>query len=297
MASRAIVVAFHRYTPFGAEFYEPILDFFVQSMKKYKGEYDKIYFVDSTWDIDIRKLEGLNAEIVKVDPHLRYYDAYKEILPDIKEDLVLFMDNDMVVYKKGVIDGVFEALVEVSEYPMAVASIYDTIGSYETNKMNGKNKLCPYWFAARTDLLKKYLDVYWGSNMPEHETLGKLTEVMLDDGVHPVEQEEDKSNCLFDGSQDGEKSKDLGYYHIRAGSTPAYLLATKTYGEQETYWKYIKEQPRGEYLRQLAWYRLICCESDEEVYPEVLVLLQDAGVGFMEWEEYFTKFLKYHGLT
>jgi len=40
--TRAIVVAFHKYTPFGGEFYEPILDFFLQQMKKYKDEFRQI---------------------------------------------------------------------------------------------------------------------------------------------------------------------------------------------------------------------------------------------------------------
>ena len=49
----------------------------------------------------------------------------------------------------------------------------------------------------------KYLDIDWGPNMPEHETLGKLTEKMLDDGVRPYEFEEDKNSIYFDGTKDG----------------------------------------------------------------------------------------------
>ena len=50
--TKAIVTAFHKYTPFGTEYYQPILDFYLKTMKKYKDEYDKVYFVDSNWDID-----------------------------------------------------------------------------------------------------------------------------------------------------------------------------------------------------------------------------------------------------
>lgn len=294
--TRAIVVAFHKYTLFGDRYYEPILDFFVQNMKKYKDEYEKIYFVDSTWDIDIRKLEGLNAEIVKVDPSLRYYDAYKKVLPDMKEDLVLFMDNDMVVYNEGVIRGTFlklePSLNDADTYD--VVSIYDTIGSYETDKLNGKNKMCPYWFATKKDTLMKYLDVDWSPDaMPYTETFGLLTEAMLNDGLKPYEWEEDKSNCLFDEQQDGVlKGKDLGYYHIRAGSTPAYLLATKFYGNAKTYWDYINNQPRNELLRQCAWYEYML----GDISPALLLMLVDMKISAEEFYLYFHKFKKYHGL-
>ena len=78
-----------------------------------------------------------------------------------------------------------------------VVSIYDSCGTYKTDKLNGKNKFCLYWFASRKELLMKYLDVEWGPNMPEYETLGKLTEVMLKDGIRPYEWEEDKSSLYF----------------------------------------------------------------------------------------------------
>ena len=73
------------------------------------------------------------------------------------------------------------------KYKYDVVSIYDTIGTYKTDKLHGKNKFCPYLFATRKELLMKYRDIDWGSNMPESETLGKLTKAMLDDGLKPYE--------------------------------------------------------------------------------------------------------------
>ena len=95
-----------------------------------------------------------------------------------------------------------------------VVSIIDSIGTYKTDKLKNGNKLCPYLFATRTELLKKYLDVEWGPDMPYCETLGHLTEAMLKDNVRVFELEEDKTDF---------PTKDLGYYHVRAGSTPAWL--------------------------------------------------------------------------
>lgn len=291
--TRAIIVAFHKYTPFGGEFYEPILDFFIQNMKKYENEYEKIYFVDSNWNIDPSKLTELKAEIVKVDPHLRYYDAYKKVLPQIKEDLVLFMDNDMIVYREKMISGTFDLLESLhaggKTHTWDIVSIYDTIGEYQTDKMNGKNKFCPYWFATRKELLINYLDIDWGPNMPHSETLGKLTEFMLNDGLKPYEWEEDKSNYLYSGTTDIVRSKDLGYYHIRAGSTPAYLLATRKYGDIKTYNDYLKNQPKDEYLRQCAWYKYMGGDPTE--------ITDDVEIPW-HWFHvtYFENFKRFHNL-
>lgn len=291
--SKAVVVAFHKYTPFGDEFYEPILDYFLKNMRKYENEYDKLYLLDSTWNIDPKKIEGLKAEIVKVNPSLRYYDAYKQILPEIKEYLVLFVDNDMIVYKEGVIKATFDKL----ETDIDVVSIYDSIGTYTTPLLNGKNKFCPYWFATGTLMLRDFLTVEWAPDMPYCETLGHLTEAMLKEKVIPYEWEEDKNNVLFDGTKDGEKGKNLGYYHIRAGSTPAYLLATKKYGDIQTYKDYLKNQPKSELLRHCAWYQYIL---DKTYHPdagwELLEMLKDMEVDSTDFGRYMSRFEEYHGL-
>lgn len=116
MTSRAILTCFHSYTPFGQEFYEPLLDFYLSQMKKYSAEYEMIYLIeDDNWKLDPKKIEGMKAKIIHVDSSLRYYDAYKAVLPQVEEDLVLLLDDDMVIYKKGVIDSAFKKLEENEE--------------------------------------------------------------------------------------------------------------------------------------------------------------------------------------
>lgn len=279
--TKAIIVAFHKYTPFGGGYYEPILDFYLSQMKRWEKEYDKIYLLDSTWNISPGKVTD-KITIVKVDPSLRYYDAYKEVLPQITESALLLMDNDMIVYKPQMIGDVFAFLDE----GYSVVSIYDTIGK-TFEKMGGKSKVCPYWFCTRKDLLMRYRHVDWSPDkMPEYETFGQLTEAMIKDRVYMYEWMEDKNSIYYDGTSD--EKQDLGYYHIRSGSVPAYLLATKKYGNPDTYWKYINEQPKREYLRQCAWYDYMGGNPSE--------ILRDAGVDFETWEKYLKRFTKFHGL-
>lgn len=111
MTTRAILTCLHAYTPFGTEFYEPLLDFYLSQMRKFQDEYDMIYLIeDDNWKLDPKKIEGMKAKIVHVDASLRYYDAYKAVLPQVEEDLILLLDDDQVIYKEGVIDSAFKKL-------------------------------------------------------------------------------------------------------------------------------------------------------------------------------------------
>lgn len=277
MKTKAIICSFHCYTPFGRKFYQPIEDYFMAAMTKYKNEFDHLYIIDSQWGFE--KLPGW-ATLFPLSPHLRYYDAYKFVLPSIKEDEVLLLDNDMVIYRPRVICEAFEWLKS-----HGVVSIYDTIGTKHYQKLGGQSKFCPYFFAAKTETLKQFLDCEWGP-VPWGETLSELTAKMLESGICPKEIEEDKSNFLFGEKNEG-KSKNLGYYHIRSGSTPAYLLSHRERGDKQ-YADYIKHQPRSEYLRQFAWYQIMG--------GDVTPILKDLNIGLGEWDEYIKGFKEFHGL-
>lgn len=286
-------MAFHKYQPYGAEFYEPILDYFINNLVKFKDEFDHVYFVDSNWGINPEKLKDLSATILKVDASLRYYDAYKEILPQVKEDLVLFMDDDTVTYKSGAIATTFALLQDPGNFD--VATIYDTIGTYKTDKMNGRNKFCPYWFATKTELLKKYLRVDWAPHLPHSETLGLLTQAMLNHNLRPFEIPEDKSGIMFDGSEQYPEQHvegGRGYYHIRSGSVPALLLAYK-YNDAEKFYDYIEHQPRNEFLRQFAWYSQMPGIDTDKLYN---IIVDDLQISPDDWMHYLSKFKEYHGL-
>jgi len=279
MKTKAIISAFHCYNPFGRKFYQPIEDYFIGNLEKYRNEFDRLYILDSQWSPRTFK-DWIT--VLNTNPSERYYDVYKKILPNIKEDEVLFLDNDMVIYKPRVI---FEAFEWLKKYD--AVSIYDTIGEKHFQKLGGQSKFCPYFFCSRTETLKRFTDCEWGPNMPEHETLGKLTEKMLEVGMKPKEIEEDKSNFLF-GEELGERrSKNLGYYHVRSGSLPAYLLSHRERGDKQ-YWEYLKNQPKSEYLRHCAWFEIMG--------GEVTPIITDLNIPIYKWEEYVKNFRIFHGL-
>ena len=245
----AIVTSFHNYCGgMDSMYFDVIFDYYISNFNKYwRDEVDHLYLLDSNWNIEI---DDPKITVIKTDPNDRYYDVYKKVLPGIKEGLIGFLDNDMVIMRKNIIKPIFDVL---KMGKAGVCSIYDTCGTYKTDKLNGSNKFCPYFFFTSKDLLMNYLDCEWGPNLPEHETLGKLTELMLNDGVVPHEIEEDKTV----------KGKGLGYYHIRAGSSTAYLLTTRNFGNKKTYDDYIKNQPDSETLRHADWYEKMGGDSSQ----------------------------------
>lgn len=299
--TRAIIIPFHAYTPFGIIYYQPILDFQLQTLRKYKDEFDTLYLIeDDNWILPKQEEDWI--KIIHVNSSKRYYDAYKEVLPQVEEDLVLLLDDDFLIYKEGIINHAFFFLHPIEDIlprGFDVVSITDTIGTMQVSLKTG-NKLCPYFFAARKDLLMKYLDIDWGPDaMPYTETFGLLTEALLKDGTIVHEMEDDKSNILlnstdlgtlieYDTNNEKMKSKDLGWYHIRAGSTPAYLLATEKYGNMDTYNHYLLNQPKSEILRQCAWYLYMRGNPDR--------IVEDLGINEGEWMAYYEDFLDYHNL-
>lgn len=277
MKTKAILVSWHCYTPFGRKHYQPMEDYFVATLTRYKDEFDRVYFIDSQWEFkDLPEW----ITVLQSNPNLRYYDAYKWALQFIKEDKLMLLDNDMVIYKPRII---FEAFEWLKKYD--VVSIYDTIGEKHFEKLKGQSKFCPYFFVTETETLKKFVDCEWGP-VPWGETLSELTLKMLEAGLKPKEIEEDKTSFLFEGANQT-KGKDLGYYHIRSGSVPAYLLSHRERGDKQ-YWDYIKNQPQSEYLRQFAWYQIMG--------GDVSKMLEDTKIGVGDWNEYVKNFKIFHGL-
>ena len=139
--ARAIVTAFHKYQPYGEIFYEPILDFFLQTMKKYQDEYDHVYLVDSNWNISPDKLTD-KMTILRVNPHLRYYDAYNmdtrfrdrlTLAPAVQD---AFTATDSNIYSLAHTTGEWPLLASGSQQKYSMSFSVAGSGSYATKKIS-----------------------------------------------------------------------------------------------------------------------------------------------------------------
>jgi hypothetical protein len=303
-----VVMCWHNYVPhLDHKYFNVLYGHFLNELDIWGAEVDRIYLLDSTWDID--RVPAM-AKVVKVDPNKRYWEAYEDIIPEL-EGNVLFMDNDMLVHKEGIIKNYFDKL---SDY--GVISIYDTIGpltelvNQKWPFMGGQTKFCPYFFMSRASILQSIPNLKLGTIHYDKgtyikeldyttkegdwgETLGEATIKLLDWGVKPLEVPEDKSSTYIDGHEDNPKR--LGYYHIRAGATPAYLLTHRNLGDRKTYDDYIANQPKSELLRQLGWYWYMNDKNPYKVDPnDILEVVNDCGYNHEDWLKYMDRFISFH---
>jgi len=84
--TKSVVVAFHNYCwTMDHRYFDVLFQSFMYSFEHFwKDEVDMLYILDSTWGATY---DDPKVTVVKVDQNLRYYDAYKNFLPKIKEDL------------------------------------------------------------------------------------------------------------------------------------------------------------------------------------------------------------------
>lgn len=301
---RSLVCCWHNYVPhLDHKYFDVLYDYFLRSLEKWGKEVDRIYLLDSTWDI---KRVPDHTTIVRVDPNKRYWEAYEDIIPQLGGDVV-FVDNDFLILQEGVLDHYFNQLDKHE-----VVSIYDTLGTFteminaKWPVMGGKTKFCPYFFMTQASVLQSIPDLKLGTIHYEPntyikeldyttkegdwgETLGEATIKLLDWGVNPLEVPEDKSSIYIDGHHD--QKLGCGYYHIRAGATPAYLLTHRNLGDRKTYDDYIANQPKSELLRQMAWYWYM---NESIPKSDILEVVNDCGYNHEDWKKYIRRFKKFH---
>lgn len=303
--SRAIVTAWHQYTPFGSEFYQPMFDFYLKNIEQYRDEFDKLYFINSDW-----KFPSGDFEVIEKERDGHHWTQFKDAIPKIKADKLLFLDDDVIIYRKGVIDNWFKQLDTFDacvEFDGAGGLKHVAWEKFPEMKDKEAEKIGSWYFAVNKELLNKIGDLdmdphyysdgeyiksldYYAKQGDWTDSFGIFLWQLLDNHAKLYEIEHERSRIYIDGTRTTfeTKGKDLGYYHVFSGSAPAYLLATEKYGNIDTYKDYLEHQPKNEYLRQAAWYQYMGGN------PERIVL--DAGVELVKWEEYMQKFKDYHGL-
>jgi len=322
--TRAICIPFHRYHPQVLDFYKVYYDVLVQTFKDYTSEFDKLYLIDSDWEFSVPDTEkaksvGIDVEVIKSKRPGHHWIQFEDALPRLKEKYVLFLDNDVLIYKKGTIDGWFKA-GEKSD----IVTAYDGSGGMK-ELVRGKfpllnslsaTRMGSYYFVANESVRKimsetQMAPIYYqkGTRIEEldyetrdddwFDSFGLLTVKLLNAGCSFSKIEDDRSSIYLDNGEiyaDPETSMDLGYYHIRNGNLPVYFLNNFISQNKKDYDHLIKITPQRELLRILVWFdyfqRLLGDKHREDIDSG----LRDINVNLELWEEYVKRFKKYHGL-
>lgn len=335
--NRAVVIPWHRYHPHEGQGYRVMFEAWLKRFPTWADEFDVLYIIDSFMEFseeDIRRIQAIKPQvkIFKKEVEGHHWVQYKHFLPRINEMNMLMLDNDVVITKKGIIDGWFKKVEEEG---------YDFVGSFDGSgglqdqiKSNfpwmaekGYNRMGSYYFVWTHQLLErinyfefapdyfepgvyiKELD-YTTQDGDWLDSFGMFTIKMLASGAKIYDIPDPRDTIylqpnyesdidLWKINKEPEESNNLGYYHIRNGNLANYVLTSFEFGHDQDYQREINSNKR-ELLRILAWHWCNMSEAgltDRRYIDPIMKLLQDLGVDYnTRWRWYIDEFVKYHGL-
>lgn len=314
--TRAICIPFHQYQPHYGDYYKLYFKNLLNNLEFWKGSFDKLYLIDSDWGFteeDLEKIRafGVEVEVIMKQKEGHHWVQFNTALPYLKEDQILFMDNDVVFYRKGVLAQWFETATNYDVYTAFDGSggLKDKVQErFSLMKELDATRMGSYYFIINQkalSLMKRYdmapIHYRVGTDLPELEyvtvegdwsdSFGYLTIKFLGAGLTFGILEDDRSSIyLQEGiiNKEPETPRDLGYYHIRNGNLATYMLATMEC-DRPAYEHSISIVPTREALRILAWANII-----DPSPIKSLEVLKSYEIKEKDWETYLTEFKKYH---
>lgn len=320
----AIVVNFKNSvpTPKTTDFFKVLFGYFLHNLNLWVDEFDKVYILDADWNFTKKEKDALakatndKGVIMETNPNTPYMQAFKEVLPKIVEDKVLFLHDDTIIYKKGFVKKIFDDLEKYD-----IVSAFELIGTLtdKINKkwpaMNGYSNFASCLFGFKLDVLRSLEDfedeaIYQyeaGTYIPElnyttvdgdwMETLGRVSIRLLGKGANVLQIKQDKSNLFFQTEIKGEKNSVPEWHHLRGGIGPGRMLTNKHYGWPKQYKDDCSDYIISENLRKFAWYWFANQNPYFNIKEKYIwEVLKDLGVDKDSWFAYLEEFKKFHSL-
>lgn len=323
--SRAVIVPFHRYQPHVGLTYKVYFDYFVENLKVWAKEFDKLYLIDSDFGFssaDVQKTNdlGVFTEVVPIEEVGHHWVHFKNIIPKLKEEYMLFLDCDVVITKSGIIDGWFQEV----EAGADILTSFDGSGGmteqiwekYPWMKENGFARMGSYYFILTRKLLDKVKDFdfapirYENFDKPPYiseldyqptkndwfDSFGLFTVKAL--ATHPKIAliEDDRGSIYLEDNGSIVKTepdnRTLGYYHIRNGNLPIYTIDSY-YWSKDDWMRTLDITPRRELLRLFAWFQIA---SGDSFQKDIDKTLQAVNVQKADWDTYIKEFKLYHNI-
>ena len=319
---KAIIIPFHQYVPRGiTAHYRIYFDQFKKLLPLWKDEFDHLYLIDHEWDFteqDRRDLEQIIGErfTIKSAEGFTHWDNLKEILPQVKEDKVLLMDLDTIVYKKGLVEEKFKLL---DKYDLV--SMFDGSGGmreliwqkFPFLKEKGHIRFGAYFCFAKRELLLnldfapkhyekgiylKELD-YTTIDGDWLDSFGEATLKILAKNPRVAFIEDDRTSLYMNLDHTiavWSNPLKTDCYHLRNWNLGLHLINEKK-RDLESYEKYRQIVPIQEGCRLLGWLWVIA-ESvgklDDNLKNDVLGITRDYGLNEDEWLNFISKFKELH---
>lgn len=317
--NRAVVIPFHKHMAnFSGNFQEPIVESFIRHLSIWSDEFDKLYIIDgkSGFNEDQKdRIRLIKQNVVFWEPKRdgHHWIQYRDFLPLVEEESILCLDQDFLIWKKGIIDNWFKAV----EGDFDVAIALDGSSSFDLKTkildkfpllLSIENiKMVSSCFLITKTMLQKIGDcelapIHYeiGTYIPEldyttkegdwFDSFGLFSIKLFAQNPKIYQIEDDRSIIVTDGKkyrQDA-SSKKLGYYHVRNGSAPIFLLAHRKNNDPQ-FLDYINAQPKEETLRLFAWYWLMGGKKFMDK-----VLFKELGIDYNYWLNYIVDFKEFH---
>lgn len=307
--TKAVVLVFFQYFPRVDKQYKTQGKVFMNQVKKWADQIDHFYLANGGWEFDWLP-ENTTIHNEDMRSHTYYLNTMTEM---VKEDSVLYLDPDILVYDPDVIKRGFEALE--GEYD--VAGILDNSASvplenefdlFKANENRGaRRRFTPYMTFIKSNLIRG-LDFDWVDG--KYDSMGLLTHEVMKKGINYFEFEDDRNTLRIDENWqfskdtwlDGapykwstphDKQKDLGYYHVRNSSVGLSMLKEfKT--DRPAYERRKSTMPFSEIMRLLSWQKLYDEAVNENWDDEYRPVLEDLSVPITVWYKYLDQLREYY---
>lgn len=322
--TKAVVIPFFRYQPHVGLHYKIYFDWLIEALKIWGDEFDTLYLLDQDMKFTGEDLERIRAvkpqtEIIESTATGHHWVQFKNALPKVKEDVMLCLDNDVLIWRKGVVAKWLEQAQDcdlVTNFDGSgglqsqVRKRFPVLDQYQANRMGS------YYFVIRKDFLAKIPDFDFapitytpGTYIPQLNYTTKENDWSDSFGLFTIKAlaldpklgwiEDDRSSLYLEVesllTKDPLEPRQLGYYHVRNGNLPIYTLASKMHN-YEDYLHVNTITPFREHMRLFAWFWILCDYLGKEQFkPEMIDFLKDRGVIDKEWLKYVDKVKDYHG--
>ena len=278
--------------------------FFQLHCKKWIHLFDKVYVVDSGCNLhELGVLPELQAnpklEIIK-KPAQSHWQNMNELIREAKEESILLLDSDTIIYDweklhsliKFYEAGEYQAMgmfdgsggVDMSQYPIMRENEY----RFE------RRRFCPYFFLLQKKALRPDFDFTPRGGENWTDSMGTVTEQMLEDKVRIFELPDDRSTISLEDTGDithvqwldtppkkwaMKENPDKGWYHVRNFGGALKIIKDKEFGAV----------PGREARRLLAWAYAM---ADKAEIP--VAIFQSVDVEVDVWNKYYEAFKEYH---
>lgn len=305
----AAIVPFFRYEPVFENNYNLLFEYFKLHSDRWLKYVDKLYVIDS--GCSLGHVSTDKVEIIERPP-LSHWQNMNEAIRAVKEDVVLLLDSDMIIYDP---EFVGESITHFENANLDGYGIFDNSGSKsldefpimrENENRAERKRFAPYLFFLRKSALRPDFDFTPTPGKDWTDSMGQITYDLLADGKNIGELPDDRSNIILndDGTisstqwLDGANKKwsrvenpRYGYYHVRNWGGSLNVI-NNYYLDKDKFWRTVDVMPKWEMFRLMAWFQIMAERTG--LYSTLISPIIEEFHMAPTWINYLFKFKEYH---